>query len=82
MMADSKLSLVFTWTVKDAMTSLSLVLLYIATVESGWEYEQEDEIVVPIPPQLISADLRSSKKGVLLEGEGLFETGVGRIYGI
>ena len=60
-MADSNPSLVFTWTVKDVMTSLSLVLLYIATVESGWEWEQEDEIVVPIPPRLILADPRSSK---------------------
>ena len=43
------------------MISLFLVLPYIATVESGSEREQEDEIVVPIPPQLIPADPRSSK---------------------
>ena len=43
------------------MTSLSLVLLYIATVESGLEWEPEGEIVVPIPPRLILADPRSSK---------------------
>ena len=40
-MAGSNPLLAFSWTIKDVMTFLSLVLIYITTRESGWEWEQE-----------------------------------------
>ena len=61
MMAGSNPLLVFSWTIKDVMTFLSLVLIYITTRESGWEWEQENEIVVPIPPQLVPAGQQNLK---------------------
>ena len=61
MMADSNPLLVFSWTIKDVMTFLSLLLIYITTRESGWEWEQENEIVVPIPAPLVPAGQQNLK---------------------